>query len=397
MTDRSSLRARRAIAAVFALSILVTIGTATSVASAAPEPRADYIVVLREDAAPSAGAVADEHRRNRGADVRRVYEHALKGYAASMTPKQAARLTEDPRVDYVEADQVVHADATQTSPTWGLDRVDERDLPLDAEYSYTSTGVGVKAYIVDTGIYAASSEFTGRLGAGRDFVGGNSRGGDCNGHGTHVAGTVGGTTYGVAKSVTLVPVRVLDCRGSGAWSGVVAGLDWVASDHVGGQPAVANMSLGGGASTAVDDAVRRLIDDGVTVAVAAGNGDRRGVPQNACSSSPARVAEALTVSATDIADKRASFGNYGTCVDLFAPGVNITSSWMGSASATKTISGTSMATPHVAGAAARHLQDNADASPAAVAAAVLGSTTPNKVTNPGSGTPNLLLFTDPLK
>ena len=398
VTNRSSYRSsvrRRALAAVVAVAGLSTFAP-LSAAVAAPETRTDYIVVLRTERTPSAAAVAEDHRRNGGADVRRVYEHAVKGYAASMTEKQAAKLAGDPRVEYIEVDQVVQADEVlrQTPATWGLDRIDQEQVPLGGSYDYTSTGRGVTAYIVDTGIYAANSEFAGRLAPGVDKVGGNSKGGDCDGHGTHVAGTVGGTTYGVAKDVTLVPVRVLDCRGSGTWSGVISGLDWIVAHHVSG-PAVANMSLGGGASSTVDAAVKKVIGDGVTVAVAAGNGDRRGVAQNACNSSPARVPDALTISATDASDRKASWANYGTCVDAFAPGVNITSAWMGGTRATNTISGTSMATPHVAGAAARYLSMNTSATPAGVSAALLNTATINRVTSAGTGSPNRLLYMSP--
>jgi subtilisin family serine protease len=267
--------------------------------------------------------------------------------------------------------------------------VDQVKLPLSGSFSYTSTGAGVTAYVIDTGINLGHADFSGRAVSGYDAFGGD--GNDCNGHGTHVAGTVGGETHGVAKDVSLVAVRVLNCAGSGTNAGVIAGIDWVTAHHQPGAPAVANMSLGGGASAAVDAAVNRSIADGVGYAVAAGNGNAWGTPQNACNSSPARVAGALTVGATDKADRPASFSNYGSCVDLFAPGVNILSDWYTSAAATNTISGTSMATPHVAGVAALYLQRNPAAAPAAVATAIKAATIKNAVpTNRTSN--NDLLF-----
>jgi subtilisin family serine protease len=220
----------------------------------------------------------------------------------------------------------------------------------------------VKAYVIDTGIRFSHTQFGGRAVTGYDAIDGGSAD-DCNGHGTHVAGTIGGSTYGVAKSVQLVGVRVLNCSGSGSTSGVIAGVDWVTGNHAAGQAAVANMSLGGGASSALDSAVQRSINDGVSYAVAAGNGDFLGRQQNACNYSPARVAAAMTISATDSSDRKASWANYGSCVDWFAPGVSITSAWHSSITATRTISGTSMATPHTAGVAALYLQSNPSASP----------------------------------
>ena len=277
----------------------------------------------------------------------------------------------------------MHAFTSQTPATWGLDRIDQRDLPLNNTYTYNQTGAGVNAYIIDTGIRATHQQFTGRVGNGVDEVGGGTN--DCNGHGTHVSGTVGGTTYGVAKQVTLHPVRVLDCNGSGTTSGVIAGVDWVTANHVG--PSVANMSLGGGASSALDSAVTNSINSGVSYAIAAGNSNA-----DACTTSPARVAAANTVGPTTDTDARASFSNFGTCLDIFAPGNNITSSWNTSDAATNTISGTSMATPHVAGAIALYLQTNPGASPATVTQALISNSTLNHVTGAGTGSPNRLLY-----
>ena len=320
-----------------------------------------------------------------------VYSTVVQGFAARLTGEQLAALRADPRVDYVEADQPMFATTTQTGATWGLDRIDQRNLPLSTTYGYTADGTGVTAYVIDTGMRLSHSQFGGRAVSGFDAVDGGSAD-DCNGHGTHVAGTVGGSTYGVAKNVHLVAVRVLDCSGSGTTAGVIAGVDWVTANHV--SPAVANMSLGGGASTTLDNAVANAIASGVTFAIASGNGNFLGIGVNACNVSPARVAAALTVGATDKTDKRASFSNYGTCLDLFAPGVSITSSWYSNDTATNTIGGTSMASPHVAGVAALYLQGNPSATPATVASALIANATTGKVTSPGTGSPNRLLFTN---
>jgi subtilisin family serine protease len=345
----------------------------------------EYIVVLAPGANPrSVAAVA-------GATPQYVYTTAVNGFAATLNPGQLNALRHNPAVEYVEENGTVQASVTQTNATWGIDRIDQRDRPLSTTFTYLNTGVGVRAYIVDTGIRLTHTQVVGRAVTGYDAVTAGGTATDCNGHGTHVAGTVGGTTHGVAKGVSLVAVRVLDCNGSGTTAGVVAGVDWVANNAV--LPAVANLSLGGGANTTLDNAVKNAVAKGVTFVVAAGNGNIFGIAQNACNYSPARVPEAITVGATTSSDAKASYSNYGTCLDIFAPGSSITSSWYTNDTATNTISGTSMASPHVAGVAALYLQGNPTATPAQVSSALTTNASVGKVTSPGSGSPNRLLFT----
>jgi len=369
-------------------------GAASGKSSTAPVVGADragaidgqYIVVLNDRASSAARAEVRRQAVKQGGHVRFDYTAALKGFAAALPDRAVAALRRNPNVAYIEVDSRVSIDTTQTPATWGLDRIDQRNLPLNNTYNYDFTGSGVTAYIIDTGIRATHSQLGGRVLSGFTSISDGNGTNDCNGHGTHVAGTVGSSTYGVAKSVTLRPVRVLNCSGSGSNSGVIAGIDWVTGQHAAGAPAVANMSLGGSVSSSLDTAVNNSIADGVTYAVAAGNSNA-----NACNGSPSRVAAALTVGSTTSSDARSSFSNYGTCLDLFAPGSSITSTWNTSDTATNTISGTSMATPHVAGVAALYLQANPSASPASVSSAINSNATPNVVTGAGTGSPNRLL------
>ena len=348
-----------------------------------------YIVVLNEDVVGERGMfsiapyIASDMASTYRGQLKHVYQHAINGFAVEMSEADAERLSEDFRVKFVEEDAVVTADVTQTNPPWGLDRIDQRNRPLSGTYTYNWTGSGVRVYVIDTGIRTAHTQFGGRASNVFDAFGGNGQ--DCNGHGTHVAGTVGGSTYGVAKSSLLRGVRVLNCSGSGSNSGVIAGVDWVRNNHI--APAVANMSLGGGASSALDTAVNNLSNAGVAIAVAAGNSNA-----NACNFSPARAANAITVGSTTSSDARSSFSNFGSCLDLFAPGSGILSAWYTSNTATATLSGTSMASPHVAGVAALYKQANPSASAATVRNAIVNNATTNVISNPGTGSPNRLLY-----
>ncbi|MEJ7623861.1 MAG: S8 family serine peptidase [Pyrinomonadaceae bacterium] len=350
-----------------------------------------YIVVFKDDVVGGRGdgSVADflaaEIDVLYGAKTERVFKHAINGFAADMTAEEAEAVSKDTRVAFVEQDSIMYANATQSPATWGLDRIDQRSMPLSNSYTYNFDGSGVNTYTIDTGIRFTHSEFAGRTGASFDAIGDGQNGNDCNGHGTHVAGTIAGSTYGVAKGATVNRVRVLNCQGSGSNSGVIAGVDWVTANHV--KPAVANMSLGGGASAALDTAVNNSINAGVSYAVAAGNSN-----VDACGSSPARAAAAITVGSTTNTDARSSFSNFGTCLDIFGPGSSITSSWFTSDTATNTISGTSMASPHVAGVVALYLGQNGHQAPSIVRDALVNNSTTGVVTTAGTGSPNRLLY-----
>ncbi|RDD85971.1 S8 family peptidase [Streptomyces parvulus] len=393
-TTRRRLSAVGAVATAALAASLVSALPATAAegrvqyADAANAVAGSYIVTLKADEVKSGSAEGRALAKKYGADIERTYTKALNGYAVEASETEAKRLAADPAVASVVQDRTFHVTGTQPNPpSWGLDRIDQRNLPLNSSYTYPdSAGQGVTAYVVDTGVRITHGDFGGRASYGYDAIDNDNTAQDGHGHGTHVAGTVAGSAYGVAKKAKIVGVRVLDNSGSGTTAQVVAGIDWVARNAV--KPAVANMSLGGGADSALDTAVRNAIASGVTFVVAAGNEST-----NASTKSPARVTEAITVGATTSSDARASYSNYGSVLDLFAPGSSITSAWNTGDSATNTISGTSMASPHVAGAAALHLAANPTATPAQVATALTSAATTGVVTNPGSGSPNRLLYT----
>ena len=345
-----------------------------------------YIVVFQDDApAPAKRAAMDMVAQRRGSDsILRTYT-VIPGFAGTLDEETLSQLRLDPNVAYVEQDRTISLTATQSNPRPGLDRIDERSLPRDGVYNDRGlNGTGVHVYVLDTGLRTDHVEFTGRVGSGATAIGDGRGVSDCNGHGTHVSSTVLGTVTGVAKNAVIHPIRVLDCNGSGSISGIVAGVDFVASNGI--RPAVANLSLGGGASTTLDNSINNLFNSGVTPVVAAGNEN-----QNACNVSPARVSKAITVAAVDDSDRRASFSNFGSCVDLFAPGVNVFGAGISSSTAGATLSGTSMASPHVAGVAAMFLDKSPSATPTQVTNAILNAATTGVVTNRNSS-PNRLLF-----
>ncbi len=388
---------RTSLAAAAAAVMTVSLGTVAQavegqvLSAGSAGAVADSYIVVFKDAALSAQSVTDQVARlaaKYDSKVDHTYTAALRGFAGTMSKRVAARLAAEPTVDHVVQNRTVRLAADQADPpSWGLDRIDQRALPLNRNYSYTTDASTVTAYVIDTGIRTSHSDFGGRATWGVNTTG-DGVDTDCSGHGTHVAGTLGGAAHGVAKNVNLVAVKVLDCAGSGTFAGVAAGIDWVTRHHTSG-PAVANMSLGTSGSDVVSEtAIRNSIADGVVYAIASGNSG-----SDACYVTPARVTEAITVNAATDADARAGFSNTGPCTDIFAPGQAITSAWHTGDTATNTINGTSMATPHVAGAAALHLAANPDATPQVVQERLKAEATANKITGVDATTPNLLLHT----
>lgn len=381
------MKISRLVVSVSLIGLIANLLVANSFAAGNPnclEVDGDYIVTFSKGA-----AIANEIKNVNGKQVnpKYMYSEALNGFAGFLTGDQVCNLQKRGNVLSIEKDQEFSIQIEQSDPTWGLNRIDQRDLPLDTNYSYNSEGQSIDVYVIDTGILSLHNEFTGRFKAGRNFVS-NSRGTeDCNGHGTHVAGTIAGTRYGVAKKASVIPVRVLNCRGSGSNSDIIAGINWIIQRN-NSSTSIANLSLGGGTSSLLDQAVNNLIADGVNVVVAAGNSSA-----NACNYSPARVPNAITVAASNNSDQLASFSNFGSCVDIIAPGEKITSAWISSrkcpSNCINTISGTSMAAPHVAGAVARLLSANKSAN------SVLVNASDGKVSGLPSGTPNKLLYLDP--
>lgn len=387
--DRNEALEAMTVAGAWAIALTCGIAGATSARAADPDPamRGSYIVVLRDALVPAnaVAATALELAGRHGGTVTARWRHALRGFAARLPAGGAEAVASDPRVAFVENDEVVGATAAQHGAGWGLDRIDQRQLPLDGVYAVQATGAGVHAYVVDTGIRATHVDLAPRVLGGFTTIRDGRGTSDCNGHGTHVAGILGGSRWGVAKRAWLHPVRVFDCAGGGAVSGVISGVDWIAGHHR--SPAVVNMSIGGGASAALDLAVASSIAAGLPYVVAAGNSN-----VDACTQSPARAMGAITVGAATAYDARATYSNWGPCVDLFAPGVEIVSDGATTDSATRSMSGTSMAAPHVAGTAALFLETRPRATPAEVAEAILGNATETAVARAGTGSPSRILY-----
>ncbi|GAA2511219.1 S8 family peptidase [Pilimelia columellifera] len=405
------LRRRRILPLIAALTTTAALAAQAAPAAAAATPAPgkllatashpitnDYVVVFH-DAAVRAAAVPDvaaSMAAAHGGAVGYTYQHAFHGFQFKGDARDAAAIAADPAVRYVAQSGMRHVDGggTQNNPVWGLDRIDQRKVTADRKFTYPNDGTGVTAYIVDTGLRYTHSEFGGRAVAGLDAITEGGGAVDCHGHGTHVGGTVGGKTYGVAKNVKLVGVRVIDCDGSGPDPGVAKAIDWIIENASG--PSVVNMSIGGDPFSPIDDAIRKAVaTKNISFAVAAGNGDDLGRPQDACNHTPARVTEAVTVAASTSRDRSASFTNYGKCVDIFAPGVSVKSGWIGSDTATRTIDGTSMATPHVAGVMAVVLSDKPETTPAQMSTLLTDAATSDAITGVGTDSPNKLLYIGP--
>ena len=375
---------RKAASAALAFSFLLALNQGANFASAAESPSSEFIVVFKDDVSRTASnkIIADS-----GSDLIRTFARVFNGSVVFGTFAKMKVLAKNPNVLFVEENLEVTATAIQNSAPWGLDRIDQQALPLSTTYDDGDfQGANTKSYVVDSGIDPSNTDFEGRVTSGYDAVQDGLGSGDCNGHGTHVAGTIGSKTFGVAKKTTLIPVRVLDCAGSGYNSSVIAGLNWIAGNYVPGEAAVVNMSLGGPTSSALDEAVENLISRGITVVVAAGNDN-----VDACNYSPARTPAAITVGATNTDDSRASYSNFGSCLDIFAPGTSIPSTWLG-VNYYAFLSGTSMAAPHVAGVIVRFLSQYPGLSPAQVTNSIKTSSTKNLVTSPGTGSPNRLVY-----
>jgi subtilisin family serine protease len=370
-----------------AVTSKTTVACSPSRSASNLDPCSDFIVVFNPGISRSN---SNELLRQSSAQVKRTFTSIFNGALVNGPLSKMQALANNPNVLVVEDDLEVNTFTIQTPATWGLDRIDQNLLPLTNSFDDKGqNGVNTYSYVVDTGIDATNVDFEGRVTPGFTAVLDGRGSADCNGHGTHVAGTIAGKKYGVAKASTLIPVRVLDCAGSGSYSTVIAGLDWIAANYRAGDAAVVNMSLGGAASSTLDGAVKNLIAKGIHVVVAAGNSNA-----DACNYSPARVPDAITVGATTSSDSRASYSNTGSCLDLFAPGSSITSTWIGETTSTKTISGTSMAAPHVAGVVARFIALNPTLSPAQVAQSIRSSATPNLISSAGNSSPNRLLYSD---
>jgi subtilisin family serine protease len=375
---------RRTASAALAFSFLLTLNQSANFASSAESPSSEFIIVF-EDKVPR--ATSNKIIADAGGQLIRTFAQVFNGSVVFGTFAKMQALAKNPNVLLVEENLEVTTTAIQNSPPWGLDRIDQQALPLSTTYDDGNyQGANTKSYVVDSGIDPSNTDFEGRVATGYDAVQDGLGSGDCNGHGTHVAGTIGSRTFGVAKKTNLIPVRVLDCAGSGLYSSVIAGLNWIAGNYIPGEPAVVNMSLGGPASSTLDEAVNNLISKGLSVVVAAGNDNL-----NACDYSPARTPDAITVGATNTDDSRASYSNFGSCLDIFAPGTSIPSTWLG-VNYYAFLSGTSMAAPHVAGTIVRFLGQYPGLTPMQVTKSIKTSSTKNLVTSPGTGSPNRLLY-----